>query len=596
MPESNDNIKQGGATYTCPMHPEVKSNRPGNCPKCGMTLVPDNKQSSTAPGMAPMNASTQSNGGDVYTCPMHPEVVSDKPGKCPKCGMTLVKKEGATNEVKAPGASHDMAGMQMSGPAKEGGQYTCTMHPEVVSDQPGNCPKCGMTLVPKMEQGNQREMVLNHYNTLYWTHATIMLLGFFLIAAPFTFGYRSAAMTYSDIISGVLLILFSLLSANPYRLWAPWASSVVGMWLLFAPLVFWAPDASAYITDTFAGIFAIGLSILIPEMPGMMQMMMAMPPGPETPPGWTYNPSTWLQRAPIIILAWIGFFGSRYLTAYQLGYINQVWDPFFGNGSEKVLTSEVSKMFPISDAGLGTVSYTIEALMGYMGMSDRWRTMPWMVAFFGILVIPLGVVSIVLITLQPVAVGAWCSMCLLTAIAMVIMIPLTLDEVVATVQFLNKSVKSGKPFWRTFWMGDTVEGGSGDSRTPRFTDPLSKTVPAMGWGVNLPWNLLLATAIGLWWMFYPGNFGVTGSAANNFTTLGALVVTFSVMAMAEVGRALRYMNMAFALWLMVALFVVNNVPSQALWNGILSGVVLIALSIPKGRIRESYGTFDRYII
>ncbi len=298
----------------------------------------------------------------------------------------------------------------------------------------------------------------------------------------------------------------------------------------------------------------------------------------------------------MIILAWIGFFGSRYLAAFQLGYIDQVWDPFFGNGSEKVLTSEVSQMFPISDAGLGTVSYALEALMGYMGMSDRWRTMPWMVAFFGILVIPLGVVSIVLIILQPVAVGFWCSICLLTAIAMVIMLPLTLDEVVAMIQFMKKRVKAGKPFWRTFWMGDTIEGGSKDERTPRFTDSLLKTVPAMGWGVNLPWNLVLATAIGLWWMFYPGNFGVTGSAANNFTTLGALVITFSVMAMAEVGRAFRFINIAFTLWLIVAMFVVKEVPTQALWNALITGAALIALSLPKGRIRESYGTFDKYIV
>jgi hypothetical protein len=35
-----------------------------------------------------------------YTCPMHPEVLSSKPGKCPKCGMTLVKKEVAKKPVK----------------------------------------------------------------------------------------------------------------------------------------------------------------------------------------------------------------------------------------------------------------------------------------------------------------------------------------------------------------------------------------------------------------------------------------------------------------------------------------------------------------
>ena len=60
----------------------------------------------------------------VYTCPMHPEIITDKPGNCPKCGMTLVKKK--TDKI-----------------------YTCTMHPEVISDKPGNCPKCGMKLVEK---------------------------------------------------------------------------------------------------------------------------------------------------------------------------------------------------------------------------------------------------------------------------------------------------------------------------------------------------------------------------------------------------------------------------------------------------------------
>ena len=65
--------------YTCPMHPEVIANKPGKCPKCGMTLV-------KVEAMKIKEAIA-----DVYTCPMHPEVLSGKPGKCPKCGMTLVK-------------------------------------------------------------------------------------------------------------------------------------------------------------------------------------------------------------------------------------------------------------------------------------------------------------------------------------------------------------------------------------------------------------------------------------------------------------------------------------------------------------------------
>jgi FtsP/CotA-like multicopper oxidase with cupredoxin domain len=60
----------------------------------------------------------------VYVCPMHPEVTSDAPGSCPKCGMKLLAQ------------------------AAEATTYVCPMHPEVTSDEPGRCPKCGMKLVP----------------------------------------------------------------------------------------------------------------------------------------------------------------------------------------------------------------------------------------------------------------------------------------------------------------------------------------------------------------------------------------------------------------------------------------------------------------
>ena len=100
-----------------------------------------------------------------YTCPMHPEVVSDKPGSCPKCGMDLVEREasagghgGHAGAVETGGGDHRVhegqGGHDTHDTPAPSGVYTCPMHPEIVSDRPGSCPKCGMTLVPKDQAGD----------------------------------------------------------------------------------------------------------------------------------------------------------------------------------------------------------------------------------------------------------------------------------------------------------------------------------------------------------------------------------------------------------------------------------------------------------
>jgi Cu+-exporting ATPase len=84
-PNSGDSSETDTAThkiYTCPMHPEIRQDSPGDCPKCGMALEPE----------TPKAADQKTE----WTCPMHPEIVQDEPGDCPKCGMALEPRTAST--------------------------------------------------------------------------------------------------------------------------------------------------------------------------------------------------------------------------------------------------------------------------------------------------------------------------------------------------------------------------------------------------------------------------------------------------------------------------------------------------------------------
>ena len=73
-------MEKAADVYVCPMHSDVKSDKPGKCPKCKMDLVKQEPAKSR-------------NAKVVYSCPMHSEVKSDKSGKCPKCKMALVQEK-----------------------------------------------------------------------------------------------------------------------------------------------------------------------------------------------------------------------------------------------------------------------------------------------------------------------------------------------------------------------------------------------------------------------------------------------------------------------------------------------------------------------
>ena len=539
-------------------------------------------------------------------------------------------EKNPVNQV-APVASKHAAVMAADpAPAPGGVTYTCPMHPEIVSPTPGNCPKCGMTLVPRgTATEHASDMMVEDHRKMLWPHYVNLILGLWLLTSPFTLGYlsdfapdanqlrvmaerdlasfelRNLLMTWSDVISGILVIVFSALSADAWRRnsWAQWANAFVGLWLLFAPLVFWTPLPEAYANGTLVGGLVIALAVLIPMMPGMS--MAGMMGGPDVPPGWAYTPASWLQRMPLGVLALIGFFISRILGAYQLGHIDTVWEPFFAgsgdmkgvmNGTEAIITSDMSKAWPIADGALGGIVYMLELVMVWMGTKTRWRTMPWMVLALAILILPLGVVSIYFVIIQPIVIGTWCTLCLIAALAMAVMIPYSLNEFVAMGQFLVWSRKQGKPFWRTFWTGDAMDGGSADT-SKGLVGSTREMIEEATRGVTYPVTLLLSMVIGVWLTFTRVTFDSVGAMANSDHLVGLLVGTFSLIALSEVGRATRFINILFGFWLIAAPWLLNGITSPlATWNGVICGVLLIAFAIPRGTVKNSYAGWDKYIV
>lgn len=407
-------------------------------------------------------------------------------------------------------------------------------------------------------------------------------LGFWLISISLTFGYQGHPVGISDIISGLLLAFFGMLSLAPKRVWSGWAIGLVGVWLQMAPLAFWAPFVLMYINDTLVGAIAIVLSFLLAKKEEALA-------GNGHPAGWSYNPSSWSHRIPTVMLAMICWFFSRYMAAFQLGYIHHVWDPFFPDGTFHVITSTVSKSFPVSDAGLGAFFYSLEFLLGWQGTSRRWFNMPWLVFAFAFLVIPVGIVSITLIILQPVIVGHWCSWCLGTAACMLLMIVFTAGELAAVLQFFKEVWKKRGSFWQAFWKGGTP------NRDLVSVSPRSTPFKGCSLGVTIPWNLLITAGLGIWLMFSPYALGLTGELAIDDYIEGPMVVACSVIAFAEAFRSVRYLNILLGLVLIVTPWVHSGEILSGIINNTVIGFLIIVFSFRKGKISERYGAWERLI-
>jgi len=175
-------------------------------------------------------------------------------------------------------------------------------------------------------------------------------------------------------------------------------------------------------------------------------------------PPWNHNPSAWSQRIPICLLAGVAFLISTYMALYQWRLINTVWDPVFGEQSRDVLDSDVSGWmrywFRVPDAAFGAIAYLGDLIFGLAGCTRRWQYRPWLVVLFGLDVIPLGIVSVVLVFMQGTVVGAWCLLCLATAVISLILIALAYDEVWSSLLYLKRvwhKTQSARFVCETFW-------------------------------------------------------------------------------------------------------------------------------------------------
>lgn len=462
-------------------------------------------------------------------------------------------------------------------------------------------------LQPDRVLAEHQQNYVQQHNQSLWAHFFNVGLGAWLLTSPAILGHAGTGMGYSDLVSGALLMIFGAVSLSWRHSWARFICAGVGFWLLMAPLLWWTESAAAYLNGTLTGMLAIGFAALVRPTPGISPVAAAA--GPATPPGWDNNPSSWFQRLPIIVLAFVGFFISRYLAAYQLGHIDAVWEPFFattgaaGNGTEQVISSELSEAWPVPDAGLGGMVYALEILLGMIGSNRRWRTMPWLVALFGLLIVPLGVVSVTFVIIQPILIGPLCTLCLIGAVAMLLQVAYASNELVATGEFLLRRRRAGAPLLKIFFSGDTdepVRGAFGPASAEDEQDdfqrsPVAILREALCTGLSVPWNLALIMLVGLSLMFTRVTLGNSGSMAHWDHLLGALMITVVIIALAETARPLRWLLIPLALPLLFTPLV-YQVGWLATTSSIVSALVVMVLCTRGDPIKGRYGHWNRWLI
>jgi P-type Cu+ transporter len=138
--------------------------------------------------------------GQLYTCPMHPEIRQPQPGPCPKCGMALEPLTAAPSKT----------------------EWTCPMHPEVVRDTPGHCPICGMALEPRAPIAEEENPELTNMTRRFWASLVLTIPLLIFAMSPY----------FSDVLLRAIppgvSAWIELVLATPVVLWGGWPFFVRG--------------------------------------------------------------------------------------------------------------------------------------------------------------------------------------------------------------------------------------------------------------------------------------------------------------------------------------------------------------------------------
>ncbi|MGH8587652.1 MAG: NAD-dependent epimerase/dehydratase family protein, partial [Gammaproteobacteria bacterium] len=195
---------------------------------------------------------------------------------------------------------------------------------------------------PEELRARHEAQVMTEHRANRWAHFVNIGLATWLITQPLLINVEGLLLRRSEIVLGAALMVSAALALSWREQWARWLCAGIGALVMGVPFLFSTENAAAYLSDTLVGALIFGFAVCTKPEPGPSAI--AALTGPAVPPGWSYNPSNWTQRLPIIVLAVIGLYVSRYLAAYQLGHIPDVWDPFFAgspldpqNGTEEII-------------------------------------------------------------------------------------------------------------------------------------------------------------------------------------------------------------------------------------------------------------------